>query len=141
MRNRKYAENKETNTMGVNRLSIIKFLELALAIVCLGLHYKSVTGNVETDIVSAAAFGGFVVILLGGFVGHLVTSPITRRIDIYFCLAGCALFVAAGALNIQHYDNYWKGETRDYGLAKASLAIINGAIFLVDSLLTWRGDW
>lgn len=73
--------------------------------------------------------------------GHLMSAPITRKIDIFFCLVGCAAFVAAGALNIKQWDNRWKSETRDYGLAKASLAIINGAIFLVDSLLTWRGDW
>ena len=127
--------------MAISRLSIIKFLELALTVVCLGLHYKSVTGNIDTDLVSAGAFAGYLVILIGGFAGHLMSSPITRKIDIFFCLVGCAAFVAAGALNIKHYDGAWKGETRDYGLAKGSVAIINGAIFLVDSLLTWRGDW
>lgn len=75
------------------------------------------------------------------FSGHLMTSPITRRIDIFYCLVGCAAFIAAGALNIKQFENRGKSETRDYGLAKASLAIINGAIFLVDSLLTWRGEW
>ncbi|XP_018335260.1 uncharacterized protein LOC108744138 [Agrilus planipennis] len=127
--------------MGVSRLSIIKFLELALAVVCLGLHYKSISNDLHTDLVSATAFGGYIIILLGGFAGHLMSTPINRRIDIWFCLVGCAIFVAAGALNIQHFENTWKGEYRNYGLAKASIAIINGAIFLVDSLLTWRGDY
>ena len=127
--------------MAVSRLSIIKFLELALTVICLGLHYKSITSNIETDIVSATAFGGYLIILIGGFAGHLMSAPITRKIDIFFCLAGCAVFVAAGALNIKHYENGWNTQQRDYGLAKGSIAIINGAIFLVDSLLTWRGDW
>lgn len=71
-----------------------------------------------------------------------MSTPINRRIDIFFCLVGCALFVAAGALNIEFFQNYrWSKETKDYGLAKASMAIINGAIFLVDALLAWRGDY
>lgn len=70
-----------------------------------------------------------------------MSTPINKRIDIFFSLVGCAAFVAAGALNIEHFDNAYKGKTRDYGLAKASLAIINGALFLVDSLLSWRGEY
>lgn len=70
-----------------------------------------------------------------------MSTPINRRIDIFFSLAGCAIFVAAGALNIEFFQDTWKGEYRDYGLSKASLAIINGALFLLDSLLTWRGDF
>jgi len=127
--------------MAISRLSIIKFLELALAVSCIGLHSKSVTGDFNIDTLSVAAFGGFVIILVGGFAGHLMSTPINRRIDIFFCLVGCATFVAAGALNIEYFQNRGKGEYRDYGLAKSSLAIINGALFLVDSLLTWRGDY
>lgn len=75
------------------------------------------------------------------YLGYLMSTPINRRIDIFFCLVGCAIFVAAGALNIEIYKDYRSTEWRNYGLAKASLAIINGAIFLLDSLLTWRGDF
>ena len=128
--------------MAISKLSIIKFLELAIAIVCTGLLYKNgMTGNNETDLVSAGTFVGFVIILIGGFSGHLASSPITKRIDVFYCLVGCALFIAAGALNIKHYEDAWKSEKRDYGLAIGSLAIINGACFLIDSLFTWRGEY
>lgn len=70
-----------------------------------------------------------------------MSTPFNKKIDIFFSLVGCALFVAVGALNIKIFQDYSKSEWRDYGLAKASLAIINGAIFLLDSLLTWRGDF
>ncbi|KAF5285788.1 hypothetical protein FQA39_LY04249 [Lamprigera yunnana] len=126
--------------MAISRLSIVKFLELALTVGCVALHYQSTTGDQDTDFISAGAFCGFLVILTGVFAGHLMGTPVNRRIEIFFCLVGCALFVAAGALNIQQYDNARKGERRNYGLAKASLAIINGALFLIDSLLTWRGE-
>lgn len=127
--------------MAISRLSIIKFLELLLAVACIGLHHKSSTGDWNIDTLSAATFGGFVIILIGGFAGYLVSAPISKKIDIFYSLAGCALFVAAGALNIKHYENSWKGEYRDYGLAKGSLAIINGVLFLLDGLITWRGDF
>ncbi|KAJ8957318.1 hypothetical protein NQ314_006566 [Rhamnusium bicolor] len=113
----------------------------AISICCIGLHYKSRTNDFDADTISAAAFGGFVIILIGGFAGYLMSTPINRRIDIFFCLVGCAIFVASGALNIKIFQDYGKSEWRDYGLAKASLAIINGALFLLDSLLTWRGDF
>lgn len=127
--------------MAISRLSIIKFLELTLTVICIGLHYKSMTRDDNTDFITAAAFGGFLVILVGGFAGHVMSTPINRRIDIFFCLVGCAAFVAAGALNIEYFENTRKGEYRNYGLAKAAFAIINGALFLIDSLLTWRGDY
>ncbi|CAG9817897.1 unnamed protein product [Phaedon cochleariae] len=117
---------------------VVAHMMQVLAIVCLGLHYKSVTNDLNTDIISAAAFGGYIIILIGGFSGHLMTTPFNRRIDIFFCLAGCALFVAAGAMNIKIYQDYGKSEWRDYGLAKGSLAIINGALFLLDSLLMYN---
>ncbi|CAG9864217.1 unnamed protein product [Phyllotreta striolata] len=127
--------------MAISRLSIIKFLELAIAVTCIGLHYKSRTNDIDTDTLSSATFGGYVIILVGGFAGYLMSTPFNKRIDIFFSLVGCALFVASGALNIKVYDDFGKSEWRDYGLAKASLAIINGAVFLLDSLLTWRGDF
>ncbi|XP_023025629.1 protein snakeskin [Leptinotarsa decemlineata] len=127
--------------MAVSRLSIIKFLELALAVCCFGLHYKSHSHDLDTDLLSAAAFGGYVIILVGEFAGHMMSTPFNRRIDIFFSLVGCALFVAAGAMNIKVYDGASNSEWRNLGLAKASLAIINGALFLLDSLLSWRGDF
>ena len=62
-------------------------------------------------------------------------TPINRRIDIFFSLVGCALFVASGALIIEAYLNAYKGDARDKQLTKASISFINGAIFLVDALL------
>jgi hypothetical protein len=131
--------------MAVSRLGIVKFLELVVAIVILGLLYKNGnTGNTEIDLITDGAVVGFIVILIGGFSGHMLSSPITKRIDVFYCLVGCALFIAAGALNIKHYDNQSflaSKERRDYGLAIAGLCIVDGVIFLLDSLFTWRGDY
>ncbi|KAJ8927285.1 hypothetical protein NQ314_020288 [Rhamnusium bicolor] len=67
-----------------------------------------------------------------------VGTPISRKIYIFYCLVGCATFVASGALNIEIMKHWGKSALRDYGLAKAILAIINGALFLVDALMEWR---
>jgi len=127
--------------MAISRLSIVKFLELALTCICLGLHYKTLAGDEFERILISGTFGGFFIILIGGFVGHLMSTPINKRIDIFFCLVGCGLFIASGAFSIQHWENSWNKDAKNMGLAKAGIAIINGAIFLIDSLLTWRGDY
>ncbi|XP_050308838.1 uncharacterized protein LOC126745152 [Anthonomus grandis grandis] len=129
--------------MAISRLSIIKFLELALAVTCLGLHSKAAVGDWNIDTFSAVTFGGFIIILIGGFAGYIISAPISKKIDIFYTLVGCAMFVAAGALNIKHFErsSWGSSEVRDYGLAKGSLAVINGIFFLFDSLVTWRGDF
>lgn len=128
--------------MAISRLSIIKFLELALTCICVGLHHKTFNANdIHEQMIITGCFVGYIIILIGGFAGHLMSTPISRRIDIFFCLVGCAMFVASGAFTIQYFENMRSGETRNTGLAKAAMAIINGALFLLDSLLTWRGEY
>ena len=56
--------------------------------------------------------------------------------DVFYSLVGCGLFLAAGVFIIQQYDVSWKSDFRDFGLAKGALAIINGVIFLIDSILS-----
>lgn len=63
------------------------------------------------------------------------TKNIKRMVDTYFHRD---LFNLMIILNISSYQ----GQTNDHGkknLAKASLAIINGAILLIDAVLTQRG--
>lgn len=46
----------------------------AIAVTCLGLHYKSITGDTDTDVVSAGTFAGFIVILIGSFAGKVTNK-------------------------------------------------------------------
>jgi hypothetical protein len=51
------------------------------------------------------------------------------------------LFIAAGSLNIDYFQKLvHKSSFRDTGLAKGSLSIIEGIVFLVDAFLTFRGE-
>lgn len=68
-----------------------------------------------------------------------MNTPINKRIDIFFSLVGAALFIASGVLIIQQWeDAFLKTETRKIALAKGSLAIINGIVFFLDTILTFR---
>lgn len=72
-------------------------------------------------------------------VGHAVSTPTNKRIDILYSLVGCALFITAGALIIEEWNNaIFKTDTRKLALTKGGLAIVNGVIFFVDAIFTFR---
>lgn len=125
--------------MAVSRLSIVKFLELAVTISCAVLHYKSLG---ETDdltiMLVAGTFVGFSVILIGLFAGYLMGTPINKKIDIFFSLIGCAMFIASGVLVLQAWESGFKTERRRLAISKGSLAIVNGVLFFFDAVFTFR---
>ncbi|CAG9584792.1 unnamed protein product [Danaus chrysippus] len=125
--------------MAVSRLSIVKFLELALTCACVALHYHSYNGEPDTGMLVTGTFIGYLIIFAGAAAGYVMQTPSHKRIDIFYSLVGVALFVASGAVLIDRYQNSFKSDFRDKNLAKASLSIINGAILLVDAVLTQRG--
>lgn len=86
-------------------------------------------------------FGGYLIILVGGCFGSLMGTPINRRVDLFFSLVGFALFIITGALNIEAFRTLLhKSSFRDIGLAKGSICIIQGALFLLDSYFTVKGE-
>ncbi|KOB71913.1 hypothetical protein OBRU01_11494, partial [Operophtera brumata] len=111
----------------------------ALTCSCVALHYHSYNSEPEIGMLVTGTFVGFLIIFAGAAAGYVMQTPSHKRIDIFYSLVGVALFVASGALIIDRYQHYSKGEIKDKNLAKASLAIINGAILLVDAVLTQRG--
>jgi hypothetical protein len=48
------------------------------------------------------------------------------------------LFIITGALNVDYFDRLNKSQLRDIGLSKGSLSIIQGIIFLIDAIITYR---
>ncbi|XP_046820527.1 uncharacterized protein LOC124948233 [Vespa velutina] len=123
------------------RLSIIKLFELILVCILIGLHYHSFVGNQDTEMITMGTFGGYLIILVGLFAGSIMGTPVNRRVDLFFSLIGCVLFIVTGALNIKDFDQIpYKSSLRDTGLAKGSISIIQAALFLIDSFLTFRGE-
>jgi hypothetical protein len=125
----------------ISRLSIVKFLELLIVCILIGLHYHSNSVyNVHTEMLTMGTFGGYLIILIGLFAGALMSTPINRRLDLFFSVLGVALFITVGALNIDFFERFQRSEMRNIGLAKGSISIIEGALFLCDAFLTYRGE-
>lgn len=125
--------------MAVSRLSIVKFLELAVTISCVALHYKSLGETDElTIMLVSGTFVGFSIILIGLFAGYMMGNPINKKIDIFFSLIGCAMFIASGVLILQAWESGFKTERRRLAISKGSLAIVNGVLFFFDSVFTFR---
>lgn len=85
----------------------------------------------------------FIFYFLSLFTGYLLSTPINKRIDIFFSLIGCALFIASGALIIQEWNDdlihsTFKTDARKLALTKGGLAIVNGIIFFCDVIFTFR---
>ncbi|XP_003701782.1 uncharacterized protein LOC100880636 [Megachile rotundata] len=126
----------------ITRLAIIKFLELAIVCVLIGLHYHSFNaGDQHTAMITMGTFGGYLIILVGLFAATFLGSPVDRRVDLFFSLVGFVLFIVAGALNIDFFIHLtFKGSFRTTGIAKGVISLIEGALFLVDAFLTYRGE-
>ncbi|XP_058063605.1 uncharacterized protein LOC131213557 [Anopheles bellator] len=125
--------------MAVSRLSIVKFLELALAITCVVLHYKSLGERDDiTKLLTAGTFVGYSVILIALFAGYLLSNPLNKKLDLFFSLIGCAMFIASGVLILKEWENAWSTDTKKIAITKGSLAITNGVLFFFDAIFTLR---
>ncbi|KAI5651786.1 hypothetical protein NE865_00123 [Phthorimaea operculella] len=102
------------------------------------LHVHSFNREVKTSMLVTGTFVGYLIIFAGAAAGYVLQHPSHKRIDIFYSLIGCALFVASGAVLIKDFQGK-SDEWSKKQLAKASLAIINGAVLLLDAVFTQRG--
>ncbi|XP_058448514.1 uncharacterized protein LOC131428528 [Malaya genurostris] len=120
-------------------LSIIKFLELCLATTCTVLHYYSFDdGDLVTGFVATGSFCGYIVILSTVMVGYLMKAHVHRRQNLFYSLLGCGLFLTSGVFIIKAWEHAYRTRTRDLAITKGSVALINGIIFLMDTVFTFR---
>lgn len=109
---------------------------------------------------ATGTFTGYIIVVIGVFAGEicsktfyilytcislslsntgvLMRAPIHKRIDIFFSVLGCALFVASGVFIIEAWEFSFRTRTRDLALIKASLSIVNGVLFGFDAIFTFR---
>ncbi|XP_052871737.1 uncharacterized protein LOC131213212 [Anopheles bellator] len=135
------AAQRASEPRGYNRppLSVIKFLELSLAITCTVLHYYSFDdGDLVTGFLATGTFCGFIVILTTIMAGYLIKAHLHRRLSIFYSLLGCSSFLTSGVFIIQAWEHAFRTRTRDLAITKGSIAIINGVIFLMDTIFTFR---
>lgn len=72
------------------------------------------------------------------FTGALMRASVHRRIDIFFSIMGCTLFIASGVFIIEAWEHSFRTRTRDMALIKAALSIVNGVLFGFDAIFTFR---
>ncbi|KAH0948919.1 hypothetical protein HN011_008068 [Eciton burchellii] len=122
----------------VTRQATIKIFELILVCILMGLHSHSFAGDQHIEMISMTTFGGYLVILVGLLIGIFRETPVDRSMGLFFTIIGFVLFIITGALNVDYFDRLNKSQLRDIGLSKGSLSIIQGIIFLIDAIITYR---
>uniref|UniRef100_A0A182LZ15 MARVEL domain-containing protein n=1 Tax=Anopheles culicifacies TaxID=139723 RepID=A0A182LZ15_9DIPT len=111
----------------------------ALAIACLILHYKSLDERDDlTKLLAAGTFVGYSVILVALFCGYMMSELISKKLDVFFSLIGCAMFIASGVLILKEWENAWSTDTKKLAISKGSLAVTNGVLFFFDAIFTLR---
>ncbi|XP_037938216.1 uncharacterized protein LOC119671587 isoform X2 [Teleopsis dalmanni] len=126
-------------TVEDSRLDLMKAGELGFAIACLTLHFYSFNDrDIVTSFLATGTFTGFIIVVVGVFAGVLMRAPIHKRIDIFFSVLGCALFVTSGVFIIESWEYTFRTRTRDLALIKAALSIVNGVMFGFDAIFTFR---
>ncbi|KAF7993939.1 hypothetical protein HCN44_011208 [Aphidius gifuensis] len=121
------------------RTSMIKLIELILAVILLVLLYSSkyIDGGAFKEVISTGTTFGYVVILVGVTAGALMGTPVNRRVDLFFSLIGVVLFMFTAFVTFFHYQGQESGMA---GVSRGILSGIQGLILIADAFLTFRGE-
>ncbi|XP_015112284.1 uncharacterized protein LOC107037959 [Diachasma alloeum] len=123
------------------QLLIIKISELVLAVIILAIHINEPFCNPEDKFLAAGTEVAFLIIMIGLFAGALTGTPVHRRVDLFFILIGCGLFIASGVVVINHWHKIVHSDKyRDMALSRGSLSLIEGVVLLVDAFFTFQGE-
>ncbi|XP_063992098.1 uncharacterized protein LOC135170319 [Diachasmimorpha longicaudata] len=117
----------------ITRLSLIKIVELIIVCVVIILHVNHHGVSAEDVFLSAGTEVGFLIILTGLFAGAITGTPVNRRVELFFLLVGCAMFIASGAITLDRYGG-------NRAVARGSLSIVEGVLLLLDGFLIFRGE-
>uniref|UniRef100_A0A336KV20 CSON000194 protein n=1 Tax=Culicoides sonorensis TaxID=179676 RepID=A0A336KV20_CULSO len=132
------ATNESSSRKAAAPLAIIKFLEMCLSMCCTVLHYYSFDdGDLVTGFLATGTFCGFDTILFAIMAGYLMNAHINRRIGIFYSILGGAMFLASGVFIIEAWERAYRTRTRDLAITKGSVAIINGIIFIMDTIFAF----
>ncbi|XP_017482572.1 PREDICTED: uncharacterized protein LOC108371504 [Rhagoletis zephyria] len=126
--------------MEFNNRLLLKIIELGIAIACIVLWETS--GDLSSrPLIVCGTLGGFTIICGVLLIGHILNSIVEKRLNALISIIGCVLFVISGALIIDEWhdnSNFLVKERKRNALAAGSLMIINGAVFLLDTLSICR---
>ncbi|XP_055383041.1 uncharacterized protein LOC129613123 [Condylostylus longicornis] len=121
---------------------LLRIVELAVAIGCIALvETKGII--LPRQMLTCGTFVGFTIICAVLVLGHIISSPLDKRVDMLISIGGVILFIATGAVIIDAFKDtttiFGVGkEYKDYALATGGLAIIDAVVFLIDIFITFR---
>lgn len=65
-------------------------------------------------------------------------AKINKRIMLFYSLMGAGLFLASGFFILQSWERAFRNRTRDLAMCKGIISIINGVVFVMDAIFTFR---
>lgn len=68
----------------------------------------------------------------------MIGSPLNKRLNMFYSLIGCVMFTTSGVFVIGAWEHDFRTRTRDLAMCKGSVAIINGVMFFLDTVFTFR---
>lgn len=68
----------------------------------------------------------------------MMKASINKRINLFYSLMGSGLFLVSGVFIIQAWEHAFRTRTRDLAITKGAVSLINGIIFLMDTIFTFR---
>lgn len=64
-------------------------------------------------------------------------AKVHKRIAIFYSLLGGAMFLTSGVFIIEAWERAYRTRTRDLAMTKGAVAIINGIIFIMDTIFAF----
>lgn len=72
------------------------------------------------------------------FTGHLLRTPIHKRLDVLFSFVGAAMFIASGVLILRIWNMPFRSKFRDLSILKGAVSFITGALFIFDFIFAFK---
>ncbi|XP_066153409.1 protein snakeskin isoform X1 [Euwallacea fornicatus] len=138
----------------------LKFLKLAINIICLYLYRTGTDGtflgvggtwnmaenkNADAEIFASGVFIGYLIYTFVSLVALCFAAGDHKNTftDILMNIVGLFLWIAVGATALHYWHGYlsehkytYVNSERQVGLALGSLCVLNGAVYLVDSVIS-----
>lgn len=122
---------------------LLKWLELALAVVCIALLRDGrifPAADMDKIAISYMTICGYMLINTVLVIGFFKDEQMPKTLTLLLLGAGGVLWITTGAFMIEHYDHQLiSTSARDKLLASAIIALINGVLYLVDGFFILRG--
>ncbi|KAK2722767.1 protein snakeskin-like [Artemia franciscana] len=131
-------------------IGFLKLAEVIVAIICLvltrqyDLHFGGdiISGSyIDRYLTGIITIGGFLMISLALLISYVWGEAGTyqRFLELIFNFAGMIMFIVTGALVLEYYNSsYVTGGYIGAGKVLGVLCLINGLLYLIDSVLAYR---